>query len=89
MERQKRIVYQMDLFLETNKNVIRQSGKCEDVNQAIPCQEKQVNKEGRQRRALAENLMIVICSSRNLEQAHKRVKRNRGVAGIDQMVTGK
>ena len=33
--------------------------------------------------------MAIICSSHNFKQAYKRVKRNKGVAGIDQMPTGK
>jgi len=35
------------------------------------------------------NLMAMICSSSNLKQAYKQVKRNKGVAGIDQMPTEK
>jgi group II intron reverse transcriptase/maturase len=49
----------------------------------------QVNKEGQQGRALTENLMTIICSSSNLKQAYKQVKRNKGVAGTDQMPTEK
>lgn len=33
--------------------------------------------------------MTIVCSSQNLKQAYKLVKRNKGAAGIDQMPTGK
>jgi group II intron reverse transcriptase/maturase len=59
------------------------------VNRAKSGQERQVSKEGQQGRALAENLMTIVCSSDNLKRAYKQVKRNKGVAGIDHMPTGK
>ncbi len=60
-----------------------------EVSQAKAGQEKQINKERQQGRALTEELMTIVCSSSNLKQAYKQVKRNKGVAGIDQMPTGK
>ena len=33
--------------------------------------------------------MTIVCSSANLKRAYKQVKRNKGVAGIDQMPVGK
>ena len=33
--------------------------------------------------------MTIVCSSANIKHAYKRVKRNNGVAGIDQMPTTK
>ena len=89
MEHRQVIAYQQDLFIGQSKNAIRQLGTCEDVHQAKAGQAGQVNKERQQRRALAEELMTIVCSSQNLKQAYKRVKRNKGVAGIDQMPTGK
>jgi group II intron reverse transcriptase/maturase len=89
MEHRQEIAYQQDLFIEQKQNAILQSDPCKDVNRAKAGQERQVNKEGQQGRALAENLMAIICSSENLKQAYKQVKRNKGVAGIDQMPTGK
>jgi len=77
------------LFVEQNKNAVRPSDNCEDVNRAKAGQAEQLNKERQQGRALAEELMTIVCSSQNLKQAYKRVKRNKGVAGIDQMPTGK
>lgn len=89
MERQQEIAYQLDLFIEQKQNAVCPSDTCKDVNQAKAGQEKQVNKEGKQGRALTKNLMMNVCSSGNLKQAYKRVKRNKGVAGIDQMPTEK
>jgi len=89
MERRQVIAYQKDLFIEQNKNAICQSDNCKDVHQAKAGQAGQINKEGQQGRALAEELMTIVCSSQNLKQAYKQVKRNKGVAGIDQMPTGK
>ena len=83
------IAYQQDLFIEQKQNAICQSDHCKDVNRAKAGQEKQINRERQQGRALTENLMTIVCSSHNLKQAYKQVKRNKGVAGIDQMPTGK
>lgn len=89
MEHRQDIAYQMDLFIGQNVNAVRPSENCEDVNGAKAGQVGQLNKERQQGRALAEELMTIVCSSENLKQAYKRVKRNKGVAGIDQMPTGK
>src|SRR5690554_5131484 len=88
MEHQQDIAYQMDLFIEQNRNAVRPSDNCEDVNGAKAGQAGQIDKEGQQGRALTKELMTIVCSSDNLKQAYKRVKRNKGVAGIDQMPTG-
>ncbi len=89
MEHRQVIAYQQDLFIEQKQNAICQSDHCKDVYRAKAGQEKQISKEGQQGRALTENLMTIVCSSHNLKQAYKQVKRNKGVAGIDQMPTGK
>lgn len=89
MEHRQVIAYQQDLFTEQKQNAIFQSDNCEDVHQAKAGQAKQLNKEGTQGRALTGNLMAIVCSSQNLKQAYRQVKRNKGVAGIDQMPTGK
>lgn len=89
MKRQQEKAYQLDLFAEQMKNAFCLSETCKDVNQAKAGQEEQINKERQQGRALTDDLMTIICSSENLKQAYKRVKRNKGVAGIDQMPTGK
>lgn len=89
MKRQQVVAYQQDLFLEQKQDAACPSDNCKDVHQAKAGQEKQVYKERQQGRALTEDLMTIVCSSENLKQAYKRVKRNKGVAGIDQMPTGK
>lgn len=89
MERQQEISYQKDLFIEQLKNGICPSEDCEDVHRAKAGQEEQINKAGKQGRALTEDLMTFICSSQNLKQAYTQVKRNKGAAGIDQQPVGK
>lgn len=89
MARQQEISYQKDLFIEHFKNDITQSENCTDVNLAKEGQGKQVNKAGIQGRALTEDLMTILCSSQNFKQAYLQVKRNNGVAGIDQQPVGK
>lgn len=89
MKHRQEISYQLDLFLEQKQNDIHSFDNRKDVNQAKARKVEQVNEEGRQGRALTKNLMTIICSSSNLKQAYKQVKRNKGVAGIDQMPTGK
>jgi len=89
MEHQQEISYQLDMFIEQKQKDICLSEKRKDVNQAKERKAMQVSKEGQQGRALTENLMTIICSSSNLKQAYKQVKRNKGVAGIDNMPVDK
>ena len=89
MKHQQEISYQLDLFIEQKQNDIHSSDNRKDVNQAKARKVGQVNEEGEQGRALTKNLMTIICSSSNLKQAYQQVKRNKGVAGIDQMPTEK
>ncbi|HKJ42892.1 MAG TPA: hypothetical protein VKA27_12420 [Sunxiuqinia sp.] len=89
MEHRQVTAYQQDLFVEQKQNAICLSAPCKDVHQAKAGQARQINKAGQRGRALTENLMTTVCSSHNLKQAYKQVKRNKGVAGIDQMPTGK
>jgi hypothetical protein len=89
MEHRQVIAYQQDLFLVQKQNAICQSAPCADVHQAKAGQAKQINKERQQGGALTENLMTIVCSSQNLKHAYKQVKRNKGVAGIDQIPTDK
>lgn len=89
MKRQQEIAYQLDLFTEQKQNAIHYFDNCKDVNRAEARKVKQINKAGQQGRALTENLMTIVCSHANFKQAYLQVKRNKGVAGIDQMPTGK
>ncbi len=89
MKRQQGIGYQLDMFTEHEQKAIRHSEIRKEVNGAKAGMEKQVLEEGQQRRALTESLMPIICSSQNIKAAYKQVRRNKGVAGIDQMPVGK
>ncbi len=46
---------------------------------------QQVSVESRAKETLAQDLMQVVCSRSNLNRAYKRVKSNKGVAGVDGM----
>lgn len=87
MEQQQGIVYQLDLF--STENTVRPSATCNTVSEANERQELQIIRAGQQERALTQsNLMQVICSTTNFSRAYKRVKQNKGVAGIDGQVVG-
>jgi RNA-directed DNA polymerase len=85
MERQQGIVYQLDLFQQTREETIRPSHHRDTVSEAEDRRELQVKGAGEQKRALAMNLMQVVCSHDNIKRAYKQVKQNKGVAGIDHM----
>lgn len=88
MKHQKEISYQLDLFSEQTKEDILQSASREDVNGTSPVLEEQVKLATKRRRALAGDLIGVVCSRENLHRAFKRVKKNKGVAGVDQVPVG-
>ena len=83
MERQKEIVYQMDLFKEQNKNAILHSQESQSVSETTARKGLQITGAGEQKRALTDNLMQIICSSENIRKAYKQVKQNDGSPGID------
>jgi group II intron reverse transcriptase/maturase len=85
MERQQGIVYQLDLFQQAKEEAIRPSHNRDTVSGADDRKESQVKGAGEQKRALAMNLMQVVCSHENIKRAYKQVKQNKGVAGIDNM----
>lgn len=89
MKQQQAIVYQLDLFSQTQEEAILPSEDCETVSGAEARKELQVKGAGEQKRALAEKLMQVICRHENLRRAYKQVKQNKGVAGIDNMPVDK
>ena len=79
------IAYQSDLFPLNgdSPNAMRYSANCDTVCGANERKESQVKQAGQQERALANcNLMQVICSTTNIRRAYKRVKQNKGAAGI-------
>lgn len=85
MERQQGIVYQLDLFEQAREETMLPSHNRDTVREAEARKELQVKGAGEQRRALATNLMQVVCSHNNIRRAYKQVKQNKGVAGIDNM----
>ncbi len=89
MKRQQEIVYQLDLFTEQKQKAIHYSEDRKNVEAAKARKVTQLNEAGQQGRALTESLMPIICSSQNIKTAYRQVKRNKGVAGIDQMPIGK
>jgi group II intron reverse transcriptase/maturase len=88
MKRQQCKEYQLDLFDTTIQDSLGLSTNCETVSRAEEQKESQVTGAGEQERALAGNLMQMVLSPENLKRAHKQVKKNKGAAGIDQMVVG-
>ena len=59
MKCQQEIAYQLDLFAEQRKHAVCPSDNCKDVNQAKSGQERQVNKEGQQGRALTKKVKLL------------------------------
>ena len=89
MANQQDISYQKDLFVEQELNAMRQLDECKDVHSAQSVLVGQVNRANKQGRALGEDLLGIVCSHENLSRAFKQVKRNKGVAGIDEVPVGK
>jgi group II intron reverse transcriptase/maturase len=89
MERHQGVVYQLDLFQQAKEEVIRPSHNRDTVSGADARRELQVKGAGEQKRALAMNLMQVVCSHDNIKRAYKQVKQNKGVAGVDGMPVDK
>ena len=83
MEQQRVIAYQMDLFQSLEQDAVCPSHNRDIVSGAEARKALQVEGAGEQGRALARNLMQVVCSPDNIKRAYKRVKQNKGVAGID------
>ena len=86
MEQQQGI--QLDLFPETRMR--HGDGGRGGTEASAPVEQQasaasEARGHRRQRRALTTNLMEAVCHSDNLNRAYKRVKANRGAAGIDQM----
>ncbi len=88
MEYQQQIAYQRDMFIEHKQEAIGQFGNREDVNGARTILAGQVDKEPNQGRVFTEELIGIVCSAQNLNRAYKQVKRNKGVAGVDNVPVG-
>ena len=89
MEHQQDIAYQLDLFMEQRLDSMHQCATREHVKGANTPLVKQVKGANKQGRALATDLIGIVCSHDNLHRAFKQVKRNKGAAGIDQVPVGK
>ncbi len=85
MSQPQEITYQYDLFNRQGGEVVRPFPKSEAVCGAQGIKVLQVREAGEQERALTHDLMGAILCHSNIQQAYKQVKRNKGVAGIDQM----
>lgn len=88
MKYQQQIAFQRDIFTSHKLEVIGQLADREDVNGANTQLEGQVNEASNQGRVFTEELIGIVCSSDNLRRAFKQVKRNKGVAGVDNIPTG-
>jgi hypothetical protein len=78
MERRQVIAYQMDLFIEQNKNAVCPSDNCEDVNRAKAGQAGQLNKERQQGRALAEVRKVKVLTETATCESMRGGVRGRG-----------
>jgi RNA-directed DNA polymerase len=85
VEQKQDIGYQIHLNFNSDKELVRHLNHSEVVSQAEYRKVLQTNLAGKQERALTYQLMQVVCSHDNIRRAHKQVKQNKGVAGVDQM----
>lgn len=88
MEHQQQIAYQRDMFIEHKQEAIGQSGNREDVNGSKTTLMGQLGKETNQGRVFTAGLIGIVCSSENINRAYKQVKRNKGLAGVDNVPVG-
>lgn len=88
MEQPQEITYQQDLFTQRFQSVVRHSSESEAVSGAFAVKALQVKQAGEQGRALVPELLGAILCHSNMQKAYKRVKQNKGVAGVDQMPVG-
>ena len=84
MERQQRIPKQLSLFEQVG-SVIVPVGFGEAGSGSETCEERQVFTAVERQRALTQNLMERVVHPSNLNAAYRRVKANKGSAGIDGM----
>ena len=83
--RQQGRAYQGDLFDEALMRALRHGASGDGGTGAGACVERQAPAALAQQRALTQGLMERVASSANLNQAHKRVKANKGAPGVDGM----
>ena len=85
VERRQGGVYQLDLFDEALMKTLRPEASGDGGTGTGPCEEPQAVTALEQQRALTQDLMERVVSSANLSQAYRRVKANKGSAGVDGM----
>jgi RNA-directed DNA polymerase len=78
---------QKDLFDEALKASLRHGATGDGGTGAGACAEPQASTAWERQRALTRHLMEEVASSANLNLAYKRVKANKGAAGVDGMTT--
>ena len=76
---------QRDLFDEALKASLRHGATGDGGTRSGACEEPQAPTAWTQQRALTQHLMEEVASSANLNQAYKRVRANKGSAGVDGM----
>ena len=79
---------QKDLFDEALKASLRHGATGEGGTRSGACAEPQASTAWEQQRALTQALMEEVAGSANLNLAYKRVKANKGAAGVDGMTVG-
>jgi RNA-directed DNA polymerase len=76
---------QRDLFDEALKAALRHGATGDGGTRSGVSEVSQASTAQEQQRALTRHLMEAVASSSNLNQAYKRVKANKGAAGVDGM----
>ena len=76
---------QRDLFDEALKAALCHGATGDGGTRSGACEEQQSSTVWVEQRALTQHLMEEVASSANLNQAYKRVKANKGAAGVDGM----
>ena len=87
VEQQEGTRYQAKLF-ELREDDGRHGASGEGGTGAGACEERQAHTASNRERALTMDLMERVCERRNLNKAYKRVKANKGAAGVDGMTVG-
>ncbi|XBH06968.1 hypothetical protein V5E97_13275 [Singulisphaera sp. Ch08] len=84
-ERQQGKDYQMTFDFEGREEALRHDQGGEDGIQSARIEESQTFTASDPARALTNRLMEAVCQAANLNRAYRRVKANKGSAGVDGM----
>jgi len=85
VEQKQVIAYQMELFDINGQVAVYPFPRREAVCGAQGIKDLQIKTAGKQERALVCNLMEIVISPKNIWNAYKQVKQNKGAGGIDGM----